>query len=154
MTITSLLDVQEFIARLLTNQPENKTVLNVLHLDHNRRNFNIENLVNAPQSLNMMLRKSTGHQLSNGKWTASFRVNAGKQISTASVATQAEALHAVDILKLELVPTWARQIVFDHGLNRPREFMGHYKSANSLLMRSTLYTNRAKKPEAKLRTSS
>jgi hypothetical protein len=95
----------------------------------------------------MMLRKTTGHQSKNGKWAASFRVNAGKQISTTSVATQAEALHAVDILKLELVPQWARQFVFDHGLNRPREIIEHYKSTNSLLMRSILYTKRARRQE-------
>ena len=67
----------------------------VLHLDDNPLNFNIENLRNGPESLNLMLKKSTGYQLKNGKWHASFKVNAGKQTYTTTVATQAEALHAV-----------------------------------------------------------
>ena len=71
----------------------------VVHLDDNPRNFNIENLVNSPQQLNLMLKKSKGYQLKNGKWRASFTVGAEKQTSAAAVATQAEALYAVDILK-------------------------------------------------------
>jgi hypothetical protein len=52
----------------------------VLHLDDKPYNFNIENLVNAPQSLNLMLKKTTGSQQTSGNWYASFRVQTGRQI--------------------------------------------------------------------------
>jgi hypothetical protein len=48
---------------------------------------------------------------------------------------------------MELVPTWARQHVFENGLNRPKEFIEYYSSIESLLKRSVLYTKRSKKPE-------
>ena len=114
----------------------------VLHLDDKPYNFNIENLVNAPQSLNLMLKKSVGYQLKNGKWHASFRVQTGKQTYTTTVPTQAEALHAVDVLKMELVPDWAKDFVFKYGLNKPREFNAYYGSTKELLKRSSLYKKR------------
>ena len=111
----------------------------VLHLDDNPHNFNIDNLVNAPQVLNLMLKKSTGFQEKSGKWRASFTVGAGRQMNTTSVSTQAEALHAVDILKMELVPLWAREFVFKYGLNRPSQSAEYYRSIETLLARSSLY---------------
>jgi hypothetical protein len=114
----------------------------VLHLDDKPYNFNIENLVNAPQSLNLMLKKTSGWQRENGKWCASFRVQAGRQTKTKIVPSQAEALHAVDVLKMELVPKWARDFVFKHGLNRPKEFLKYYTSPTSLLERSSVYQKR------------
>jgi hypothetical protein len=110
-----------------------------LHLDDRPFNFNIENLVNAPQSLNLMLKKATGSQQTSGNWYASFRVQTGRQTKTKTVPSQAEALHAVDVLKMELVPAWARDFVFKHGLNRPKEFLKYYTSPTSLLQRSSLY---------------
>jgi hypothetical protein len=98
----------------------------VIHLDDNPANFNIENLRNAPQTLNLMLKKAKGHQVKNGKWNASFNVKNGKQVFTPVLETQAEALHAVDILKLQSVPTWAQEYVFKHGLNRPNQFKQRY----------------------------
>jgi hypothetical protein len=67
----------------------------VLHLDDNPANFNVENLQNAPQSLNLMLKKSTGYRQKSGAWYGSFKVPLGKQTKTKTVASQAEALHAV-----------------------------------------------------------
>jgi hypothetical protein len=122
----------------------------VIHLDDNPANFNIENLRNAPQSLNLMLKKAKGSQLKNGKWHASFNVKTGKQVFTPVLDTQAEALHSVDILKLQSVPNWAREYVFMHGLNRPAQFSIHYSSINSLLDRSSLYQKQKyTKPESR-----
>jgi hypothetical protein len=122
----------------------------VIHLDDNPANFNIENLKNAPQSLNLMLKKAKGYQLKNGKWNASFNVKTGKQVYTPVLGTQAEALHAVDILKLQSVPNWAREYVFKHGLNRPTHFSKYYSSIQSLLDRSSLYQKQKyTKPESR-----
>jgi hypothetical protein len=122
----------------------------VIHLDDNPANFNVENLRNAPQSLNLMLRKSQGYQLKNGKWHASFNVKTGKQAFTPVLETQAEALHAVDILKLQSVPTWGQEYVFKHGLNRPNQFKQYYSSIDSLLDRSSLYQKQKyTKPESR-----
>jgi hypothetical protein len=122
----------------------------VIHLDDNPANFNIENLRNAPQSLNLMLKKSKGSQIKNGKWHASFNVKTGKQVHTPVLETQAEALHAVDILKLQSVPNWAREYVFNHGLNRPAQFKKFYPSINTLLDRSSLYhKQKYTKPESR-----
>jgi hypothetical protein len=115
----------------------------VVHLDDNPHNFNIENLVNAPQALNLMLKKSTGFQEKSGKWRASFTVGAGRQTNTTTVSTQAEALHAVDILKMELVPLWAREFVFKYGLNRTSQFAEYYRSIETLLTRSSLYKKKS-----------
>jgi hypothetical protein len=116
----------------------------VLHLDDNPHNFNIDNLVNAPQALNLMLRKSTGFQEKSGKWRASFTINTGKQTSTVTLPSQAEALHAVDILKMELVPQWAREFVFNSGLNRPAAYTKYYGSIETLLARSSLYKKKSR----------
>jgi hypothetical protein len=122
----------------------------VIHLDDNPANFNIENLRNAPQSLNLMLKKAKGYQLKNGKWHASFNVKTGKQVFTPVLDTQAEALHAVDILKLQYVPIWAQEYVFKHGLNRPNQFKQYYSSINSLLDRTSLYQKQKyTKPESR-----
>jgi hypothetical protein len=122
----------------------------VIHLDDNPANFNIENLRNAPQSLNLMLKKSRGSQIKNGKWHASFNVKTGKQVFTPVLETQPEALHAVDILKLQSVPNWAQEYVFKHGLNRPAQFSKYYSSINSLLGRSSLYQKQKyTKPESR-----
>jgi hypothetical protein len=122
----------------------------VIHLDDNPANFNIENLRNAPQSLNLMLKKAKGYQIKNGKWHASFNVKTGKQVHTPVLETQAEALHAVDILKLQSVPNWAREYVFNHGLNRPAQFKKFYPSINTLLDRSSLYhKQKYTKPESR-----
>ena len=121
----------------------------VIHLDDNPANFNIENLRNAPQSLNLMLKKSKGSQIKNGKWHASFNVKTGKQVHTPVLETQAEALHAVDILKLQSVPNWAREYVFKHGVNRPAQFSKYYSSSNSLLGRSLYQKQKYTKPESR-----
>ena len=47
---------------------DGKGRLVVLHLDDNPLNFNTENLRNGPEPLNLMLKKSTGYKLKNGKW--------------------------------------------------------------------------------------
>ena len=126
----------------------------VLHLDDNPHNFNIDNLVNAPQALNLMLKKSTGFQEKSGKWRASFTVKTGKQTSTVTLPSQAEALHAVDILKMELVPPWAREFVFKYGLNRPAPYLKYYGSVETLLARSSLYKKQSRQMNKKRKISS
>jgi hypothetical protein len=126
----------------------------VVHLDDNPHNFNIENLDNAPQALNLMLKKSNGYQLKNGRWRASFTVGAGRQTNTTTVSTQTEALHAVDILKMELVPLWAREFVFKYGLNRPAPYLKYYGSVETLLGRSSLYKKKSLQMNRKRKVSS
>jgi len=104
---------------MLQKYDTNVSVKQPLRKSYTESHFNMENLRNAPQSLNLMLKKSKGTQLKNGKWHASFNVKTGKQVHTPVLGRQAEALHAVDILKLQAVPNWAREYVFNHGLNRP-----------------------------------
>ena len=72
---------------------DGKGRLVVLHLDDNPLNFNIENLRNGPESLNLMLKKATGYKLKNGKWNASFKVNGGKQTYTTTVSSRSEEQH-------------------------------------------------------------
>ena len=41
------------------------------------------------------------------------------------------------------MPVWARDFVFQYGLNRPKEFKDYYKSIDVLLSRSPIYAKRA-----------
>jgi hypothetical protein len=50
----------------------------------------------------------------------------------------------LDILKIELVPLWAREFVFKYGLNRPSPFAEYYRSIETLLSRSSLYKKKSR----------
>ena len=111
----------------------------VAHKNDLRHDFNVSNLVSMPQKCNMLCQKTTATETSRG-FKSCFEVD-GLRIGTKTLSTAAEALHSVDIIKMThpKVPDNFKQMIFDYGLNRPKEYLQYYGSIEDLQARAELY---------------
>jgi hypothetical protein len=106
-----------------------QTNFHVCHLNDKRWDFRVDNLFYAPAQINWWCRKTTTETLN-----VSFC-----HFNTKSVNFVHEAMHAKDVLKIVNVPDWAKEFIFNHGLNRPLEFQQYYESIDTLMSRSNVY---------------
>ena len=117
----------------------------VMHLNDCRLDFNVSNLMWAPQSLNAALQKGgKPTPRAGGKWNSSFR-----RTTTKCVGTPEEALHVYDVLKVTSTPAWMHQMMFMYGLRRPQRFIAHYETLETLQARAPVYVKRQKSKEKK-----
>ena len=107
------------------------TTWHVAHLDNNRVNFNIENLMTVPDEVNRWSQSRRGAYRGGAKYNRKVTFD-GVTMRTRRVPTVAEAEHAHDCLKMTMCPERAREFIFKHGLIRPNEFIGEYIDASSL----------------------
>jgi len=117
----------------------------IMHLDNDKGNFNVTNLIRGPQMLNNYMKMSQPHpnlKKFNGHVTVS-----GKQTATKSVATMEEAKHAIDILKIQMMPLYFRDFIFQYAMHKPGEFAKHYTSVETLLARAPVYAKKFQKPQ-------
>jgi hypothetical protein len=106
----------------------------VAHLDDNKMNFNIENLMYVPDEVNRWSRKPQGATRSASKYWQSVKFD-GVVTRTKCVDSVAEALHAYDTAKMFACPVRARDFIFTHGLVRPKEFASYYTTPDNLATR-------------------
>ncbi|KAJ3087410.1 hypothetical protein HK100_008372 [Physocladia obscura] len=128
----------EYFTKLGCDAPLSNYV--VAHLDDNPLNINLSNLKNVPAKVNAWSRKSEGQvaQQAGGFYSA-FRYE-GRQVNTTKCTSIEEAMFKRDVLKVKLVPNYAKQFIFDYGLNRPAEYIHRYQSLKSLIAYTHLKT--------------
>ena len=116
--------------------PEDKLV--IMHLNDNRLDFNIENLMWGPRRLKLMMRKSQAQQRGT-QYRGQVTIQ-GIQRYTNLFPTKEEALHHVDILKLTSpnVPKEFLGAIYLHGMNRPTGFEQYYHDIETLMARANL----------------
>jgi len=134
--------VRERFPEHFAANPHDRTV--IMHLDNDKGNFNITNLLRGTQMLNLYM-KISQPQPNNKKYCGSVQV-AGKQEYTKSVPTMEEAKHATDILKIQMMPVYFRDLIFQYAMHKPADFAKHYTSLETLLARAPVYTKEARKP--------
>ena len=127
----------------------------VAHLDDNVFNFNKSNLMCVPRITNFWLMKVNGaNKRPNEKFRSSFCC-LDKVLSTPSVDSEDEALFLRDVYKVFMVPTYAKEIVFEYGLNRPKTYAKHYQSLKTLLACAPIdLKERLSRPKKKYKVSS
>ena len=117
----------------------------VMHLDDDKLNFNIGNLERGPQMLNRYMQMSQP-QPRGDKFIGSISVDK-KVEATKAVSTVDEAKHAMDILKIQKLPLYFREFIFNHSMHKPAEYAVHYTSVETLLARAPEYAKRPQKPQ-------
>lgn len=142
-------DIEYWRAQGAGELAEARTV--VCHLDDNKMNFNVENLMHAPEVVNHWCMKTPGAQKrSIGNQTPKYtkRVSFNDMpVPVKRVTTVSEAEHAYDCAKMFGCPKWAREFIFRYGLIRPSEFADKYTTVDFLVQRYTdNYTARTFKP--------
>ena len=114
----------------------------VAHLDDDKFNCNLDNLLKVPQAWKRHLRKAAKPQLIGKKWVCRVSIAQSSPYYTVSVSDPEEALLQYDILKVthcvdhvKLSPLIAQRLIFHHGLARPATFVdrGYYDSMDALL---------------------
>lgn len=114
----------------------------VMHLDDNRLNFNVENLVNGPSEINTWCLKPLGtsrHKSVSGvcRYTKTV-IFKGVATQVRTLGTVAEVHHGYDCAKMFACPLGARDFVYQYGLIRPPEYVEYYVSAEALAERYSL----------------
>jgi|688.fasta_scaffold01415_42 hypothetical protein len=117
------------------------------HLDNNPLNFNIENLEKIPQSVNLLSKKSKPLKRPGKFWGVLGYNN--KRVTTKSVDTEAEALFAIDVTKIKIVPPDVRQYLLEHAMWRPLGYEKRYSSVEKMLSYAKMYEPRERKKPAK-----
>ena len=127
----------------------------VAHLDDDKWNCNIGNLMNMPEAWNYNLKKVKGAKPARKKWICQLVIAESKTFNTKSVSDPDEALvqygmillsrkliNILDILKVKHCvehvkqsPLIAQRLIFQYGLVRPFKFVekGWYKDINTLI---------------------
>jgi hypothetical protein len=125
----------------------------IAHLDDNPLNFNKDNLMYVPESLNRFLQKRTKvEEMKNSKGIIIGYRSEFKSIKTKTFKTKEEAMHAYDCVKMTHpdVPQCFQKIIFNYGLTKPDSFKEYYFSMECLLERAKLYQRSIKrKPKVK-----
>jgi hypothetical protein len=117
------------------------------HLDDNPLNFNIGNLEKIPQSVNILSKKTKPRKSSSNKFFGQVGYN-NKTVSTKSVATEIEALFAIDVTKLKVVPADMREYLLKHAMWKPKEYEERYSSVEKILSYVKTYEPRKQKKAA------
>jgi hypothetical protein len=117
----------------------------IMHLDDDKLNCTIGNLMRGPQMLNMYMRKSQPFR--NGAKFVGFVTVGKKQEATKTLDSMAEVKHAMDILKIQKLPEYFRQFIFEHSMHKPAAYAEHYGSVEALMARASKYTKEARKPQ-------
>jgi hypothetical protein len=113
---------------------KNGNQLVIMHVDDNKLNFNIDNLLWGPGNLNRMQVKCFPIINRHGKWTANPKMD-GKQESIKSMSTKDEAKHQLDIHKILRAPEDFREYLFTHAMHKPEAFSQYYTDIPTLLSR-------------------
>ena len=113
---------------------KNGNPLCIMHIDENRLNFNIENLMWGPKNLNDMQKKRFPLESIKEKWTADITVN-GKKETIKTMSTEDESKHQIDINKIRRAPEDFRDYLFEHAMHRPEAFEEYYTDIPTLLSR-------------------
>ena len=116
----------------------------VMHLDDDKLNFTIDNLVRGPQMLNKYMQQSQPRRQG-----AKFQgvVTVGKKVEvTKTLDSVDEVKHAMDILKIQMLPEYFRQFIFEHSMHKPAYYAEHYGSVEALLARASNYVKKFQKP--------
>jgi hypothetical protein len=120
------------------------------HLDDNSLNFNIKNLEKIPQSVNLLSKKTKPKKTSNNNFWANLGYNHNNYVTTKTVDTEAEALFAIDVTKLKIVPPDVRQYLLKHAMWRPKEYEDRYTSVEKMLSYAKMYEPRKQKKKARI----
>jgi len=123
---------------------KNGNPLNIMHIDDNRLNFNIENLMWGPKNLNDMQKKCFPRKTRYGTWEAQLTVN-GKTETIKTMPTEDESKHQIDIKKIRRAPEDFRDYLFEHAMHRPEAFEEYYTDIPTLLSREILAIKRSRK---------
>lgn len=122
-----------------------KTTWYVAHLDDNKNNFNVTNLMVVPEEVNRWSRKPRGAKPARSGFSLRVTFD-GVVTGTKRVDSIAEARHAYDTAKMHRCPERAKQFIFNYGLLRPDEFLIYYTTPEALAARyETLYTPKVQK---------
>jgi len=137
-------EARERWAEHFRTKPNDRLVVG--HIDDNRLNFNVENLQKIPETLNLLSQTAKPKKTSSGKFYGSLTYQY-ELFSTKSVSTEDEAKHAMDILKLQVVPAYFRDYLLKHAMHRPEKYTDRYASVETILSHAENY----KKPDRKKR---
>eukprot|EP01035_Chromulina_nebulosa_P055563 gene55563-76140_t len=120
-------------ANYFRENPKDRLV--IIHLNSNKLDFNVENLMWGPMRLTKCLFKTKAYPTRNNFW-GQVRVN-GMITYSKTCTTPEEALHHVDILKLTSpnMPKEFLQTVFLYGMNKPAGFEQFYDRLETLMDR-------------------
>jgi hypothetical protein len=127
-----------------TEHIKNGNPLNIMHIDDNRLNFNIENLMWGPKNLNEMQKKCFPRKTRYGTWEAKLTVN-GKKETIKAMPTEDEVKHQIDINKIRRAPADFRDYLFEHAMHRPEAFEEYYMDIPTLLSREILARKQSRK---------
>ena len=121
----------------------------VAHLDDDKNNCNVSNLMNMPFAWNQNLKKVKGAKPKGKKWYCQLSIAQSKAYNTVSVSDPDEALVQYDILKVKHCvkhvkesPLIAQRLIFQYGLVRPSKFVkrGYYKDIKTLISHAEDWT--------------
>jgi len=127
-------DFDSFVADGFTGSIEDLNA--VAHLDDDKWNCNVSNLMNLPEAWNYNLKKIKGAKPTGKKWFCQLVIAGSRTFSTIVVSDPDEALLQYDILKakhcvehVKQSPLIAQRLIFQYGLVRPTKFvkLGYYK---------------------------
>jgi hypothetical protein len=133
-------DFEEFVKEGFEGKIED--LYDVAHLDDDKWNCNISNLLNVPQAWNLNLKKVKDAKPIGKKWWCQLVIAGSKTYSTVTVPTKEEALVQYDILKVlhcldnvKQSPLIAQRLIFQYGLVRPSKYvnLGWYESIATLV---------------------
>ena len=119
------------------------------HLDDDKWNCNIGNLMNMPEAWNYNLKKVKGAKPKGKKWRCQLVIAESKTFNTKSVSDPDEALVQYDVLKIKHCvehvkqsPLIAQRLIFQYGLVRPSKFVkrGYYKDIKTLISHADDWT--------------
>jgi hypothetical protein len=133
-------DFDSFVAEGFTGGIDDLDV--VAHLDDDKLNCNLSNLMNMPFAWNQNLKKVKGSKPKGKKWRCQLVIAGSRTYNTVSVADPDEALVQYDVLKIKHCvehikesPIIAQRLIFQYGLVRPAKFvkLGYYKNISTLI---------------------
>ena len=110
----------------------------VAHLDDNRLNFNITNLAKIPQTVNLLSKKTKPVKSSSNRFFGTLTYREQK-IKTKRVSTENEAMFAIDVTKLKIVPADVREYLLKHAMWRPKNYGDRYESIEKMLSYAKMY---------------
>ena len=125
----------------------------VAHLDDDKWNCNVSNLMNLPEAWNYNLKKVKGAKPTGKKWFCQLVIAGSRTFSTIVVSDPDEALVQYDILKakhcvehVKQSPLIAQRLIFQYGLVRPTKFvkLGYYKDISTLISHAGDWTKSKK----------
>ena len=124
----------------------------VAHLDDDKWNCNISNLLNMPESWNYNLKKPNDAKPVGKKWWCQLFIAGSKTYNTKTVSTKEEAdilkvVHCVDNVKQS--PLIAQRLIFQYGLVRPQKnvSLGWYESIATLVSHAGNWTKGKQGPK-------